>query len=82
MEGRVLAGQKAALDLMGLGEAESGCREGRSKGAALAPAGRLSPVTVVVELVVGSHGDKAAPRTAQRVEDLGGGIPPYLQEEL
>ena len=32
MEGRVLAGQKAALDLMGLGEAESGCREGRNRG--------------------------------------------------
>lgn len=42
----------------------------------------VSPVTVVVELVVGSHGDEASPRAAQRVEDLGGGIPPHLQRAM
>lgn len=57
-------------------------QRGQEQGAAPALMERLSPVTVVVELVVGSHGDKAAPRAAQRVEDLGGGVPPDLQEEL
>ena len=57
-------------------------QRGQEQGAAPALAERLSPVTVVMEPVIGSHGDETAPRAAQRVEDLGGGIPPYLQEEL
>ena len=57
-------------------------QRGQEQGAAPALVERLSPVTVVMEPVVGSHGDETAPCAAQRVEDLGGGIPPYLQEEL
>lgn len=40
--------------------------------------GRVSPVAVVVELVVGSHSDEATPSAPQRIEDLGGSIPPHL----
>ena len=55
---------------------------GQEQGAAPALAEGLSSVTVVIELVVRIQGDETAPRVAQRVEDLGGGVCPYLQEEL
>ena len=55
---------------------------GQEQGAAPALAEGLSSVTVVIELVVRIQGDETVPRVAQRVEDLGGGVCPYLQEEL
>ena len=35
-------------------------------------------VAVVLEPVVGGHGENASPGWAHRVEDLGGGVSPYL----
>lgn len=39
------------------------------------------PETVVVELVVRSHGNKTTPGTAQGVEDLWGSISPNLEKQ-
>lgn len=39
------------------------------------------PETVVVELVVWSHGNETTPGTTQRVEDLRGGISPHLHKQ-
>ena len=41
----------------------------------------LLPVHVVSELVVGGEGDHAAPRHAQREEDLDARICPHLQTD-
>ena len=51
---------------------------GHTGGGALA---WYQPEAVVVELVVGGHGDEAPPGTAQRVEDLRGCISPHLDRQ-
>ena len=37
------------------------------------------PVTIVAELIVGSHGDQRTPRRSHGIEDLHGRLTPYLQ---